>query len=167
MDYKINDTVLYGADGVCRIAEISELPIGKEKIKYYILRPVYAENSKIMVPVANEKLVARMKPVLTREEISVVLENATDLSISWTEDDAERREKFKEILEYGKTAERLQVLKLLYIKRSEREKNGKKLRVTDERILKEIEKALFDELALALDVKRDGVRDYLIDKLGL
>lgn len=167
MDYKINDTVLYGADGVCRVAEITEFPIGKEKIKYYILRPVYDENSKIMVPVANAKLVARMKPVLSKEEICVVLDNATDLSIEWKEDDAQRREEFKAILEYGKTAERLQVLKLLYIQRSERDKCGKKLRVTDERILKEIEKALFDELALALGINRNGVRDYLIEKLGL
>ena len=40
MEYQINDTVMYGADGVCIISEITERKIGTEIHKYYILKPV-------------------------------------------------------------------------------------------------------------------------------
>ena len=65
MEYQINDTVMYGADGVCIISEITERKIGTEIHKYYILKPVYDNKSTIMVPFANEHLVGKMKELLT------------------------------------------------------------------------------------------------------
>ena len=76
MEYQINDTVMYGADGVCIISDITERKIGTEIHKYYILKPVYDTKSTIMVPFANEHLVGKMKELLNGDEIRLALETA-------------------------------------------------------------------------------------------
>ncbi len=52
MAYEVNDTVLYGIHGVCRIADIEE----EKGAEYYVLRPVYDEKAKVFVPKGNERL---------------------------------------------------------------------------------------------------------------
>ena len=40
--FQINDTVVYGAQGVCRIEEISKREMAGKAMEYYVLKPVYA-----------------------------------------------------------------------------------------------------------------------------
>lgn len=167
MDFKLNDTVLYGADGVCRISEITEIPIGNEKAEYYVLRPVYDEASKIMIPVKNEKLVARIKHVLSKEDICSAFDKAAEKEYIWEENDTKRKEVFKNTLEYGEISEKLRLLCLLYSKRSEKEKSGKKMHIADERILKELEKVLFEELSLGLGMRRTEVKEFVKQRLNI
>ena len=72
--FQRGETVLYGSEGVCRIAEIQEMKIGRTKAEYYVLKPVYRESATIYVPVDNPTLVARMKHVLSQQEIDRLLE---------------------------------------------------------------------------------------------
>ena len=38
--FQINDTVVYGAQGVCRIEEISKREMAGKAMEYYVLKPV-------------------------------------------------------------------------------------------------------------------------------
>ena len=48
--YAIGQTVLYGANGVCSISEITTRKIGKEAIEYYVLKPMGMQASTVYVP---------------------------------------------------------------------------------------------------------------------
>lgn len=167
MNYSIGDTVLYGSDGVCKIDGISEKKIGRESISYYILKPIYDEKLTIYVPVQNKKLLDKMKHILSEQEIYAVINEAKDSPAKWQNDDTARKEHFKEIIDSGCISDIIKLIHLLYLRKRELIACGKKLRVTDEIILKECEKILFDEFALVLKLKRNQVQTFLTEKLGI
>ena len=53
--YQIGDVVVFGAEGLCRIEDITEKKFGKEIIQYYVLKQLMRGNSVNYVPVNNEK----------------------------------------------------------------------------------------------------------------
>jgi hypothetical protein len=48
--FGINDTVVYGTEGICVIVDITEKIFDSNTQQYYVLRPVYNKSSLIMVP---------------------------------------------------------------------------------------------------------------------
>ncbi len=48
--FKVNDKVVYGTHGVCKIAEITNKTVGKCTMNYYVLKPIYQENQTLYVP---------------------------------------------------------------------------------------------------------------------
>lgn len=167
MDYKINDTVLYGSDGVCRITEITERKIGTETLEYYILKPLYDEKSTIFVPAKNQLLLGKMQRILSEDEVMSALDIAINTNLKWITNDTERNDNFRGIINSGVFADIIGMVKMLYIHREKQASCGKKLRVSDERFLKEAEKIVFDELALVLGINRNAARQFLEEKLGL
>ena len=65
--YHVEDAVLYGSDGICRISEIVTRDFGGAPVEYYVLKPIRQEASTIYVPVNNEALVHKMRHVLPEE----------------------------------------------------------------------------------------------------
>ena len=43
----INDTILYGSEGVCTVVDIVERDFGGKAMQYYVLKPVYNNSSTI------------------------------------------------------------------------------------------------------------------------
>ena len=54
--FKVDDTILYGTEGVCKVKEITSKKFGDYVNDYYVLEPVYARNSILYVPIKNKKL---------------------------------------------------------------------------------------------------------------
>ena len=127
MEYQINDTVMYGADGVCIISEITERKIGTEIHKYYILKPVYDNKSTIMVPFANEHLVGKMKELLNGDEIRLALETAQKAEFDNVEDDSLQKEAFHNAIDNSDLLGLLRLTKALYERRKIQEEKGKRL----------------------------------------
>ena len=109
--YAIGQTVLYGANGVCRISEITTRKIGKEAIEYYVLKPMGMQASTVYVPTKNEELVGRMRAVGTAEEVRALL--AADSSLSWVDNNAERFEFFHAVLSRGECGELMAMMRLM------------------------------------------------------
>ena len=75
--YGIGDKVVYGALGVMEIVDISNQTIGDVTREYYVMKEYSSLSSSLTyVPLANEELVAQMKPLLTKEEIIDVIKTA-------------------------------------------------------------------------------------------
>lgn len=53
--FKINDYVVYGSNGVCKVTDIEQVTLRNEELEYYILSPVYNEKMTIKTPVNNQK----------------------------------------------------------------------------------------------------------------
>lgn len=166
MNYKIDDIVLYGTDGVCRISDVTERKIGGDTLKYLILMPVYNSSSTIFVPLANEKLLGKMRMIPSEKDLVETIERASNADVDWIENDLRRKEEFHQILDNGDTYSLVCLLKSIYKHQSERMSEGKKLHVVDERIMKEAEKVLCDEASYSLGINRSCVGSYIREKLG-
>ena len=83
--YPINDTVFYGSEGVCRIVDIVKRRFQGQTEEYYVLQPVYNENSTIYVPIRNEALIGKMRrslfPTHRRSGMRTKMRDATATGI--------------------------------------------------------------------------------------
>ena len=54
----------------------------------------------------------------------------------------------------------------LYLNKRKRESDGKKMYVSDERIMKEAEKLIYEEFAAVLNIKPGQVVEYIVNKMA-
>lgn len=163
--YNVNDTVMYGKQGVCIIKEIVNENFSGKSMDYYSLQPAYSDNTVIYVPVENEELVRKMKKVLTAKEIDNLIKDVKSMEPVWYDNEKERREKYNNIVEKGDRKETLRLINTLYINKQEREADGKKMYVSDEKVMKEAEKLIYEEFAAVLHIKPDDVVEYIVNKI--
>ncbi len=162
--YSVNDTILYGSQ-ICRIEENAKRDFGGSLKEYYVLKPVYNDTSTIYVPVNNEKLTGKMRRILSANEIYDLIRSMPDADSEWVENEAERKEKYKEILASGDREAIIRMIKALYHHQDVRQAQGRKLHVSDERFLKEAERTLYDEFALVLNISQDQVLPFILDQI--
>ena len=163
--FQVNDMIVYGAHGVCRIAEIEERDFNGSSIEYYILKPVYDEKATIFVPVLNDRLTAKMQRVLSKDEIEALIESMPNEDTLWIENEMQRKERYKEIVSRGDRTELVGMIKALYLHQQKQLAKGRKLHSADERLLREAEKMLYDEIAMVLHIKPDQVVSYISRQL--
>lgn len=68
--FKVNDYVMYGSTGVCKIIDISKekhISINSEETDYYVLHPVFNYNIVIKIAVNNPN--APIRAILTKDEV--------------------------------------------------------------------------------------------------
>lgn len=164
--FNINDNVVYGSQGVCTIVEITEKPFLNQKLKYYVLRPAYQKDSKVFVPVDNEKLTQKMRRVLSATEIKELLSQLPDEDTLWIENENERKQKFQEILKEGDRTKLVMLIKALSLHQQEQKDKGKKLHNCDEIFLKEAEKLLYNEFALVLQIEPCQVLPFILEQIN-
>ena len=158
---RLGETVLYGTEGVCKVAEVCKMKVGHKKEEYYVLKPVHREGATVFVPVNNEALLAKIRPLLTKDEIDEMIDGINREERSWTEDAAERKAEFQGILTGGDRRELLGMIRLLYLRREMLQEKGKRLRTNDEQMLRDAEKLLNDEFALVLGISQREVPEYI------
>lgn len=163
--YHVEDAVLYGSDGICRIAEIVTKDFGGAPTEYYVLKPIRQEASTIYVPVKNEALVQKMRHVLPEEKILELIEGMPDEKVHWIENDEERKTAYREILSTGDRSGLIRMIKSLYLHEKEMKGNGKHLRAADERFFKEAERMLYDEFALVLGIEPEQVLAFIQERI--
>jgi CarD family transcriptional regulator len=59
----------------------------------------------------------------------------------------------------------IRIIKTLYQKKMTRLAEGKKVTTGDEKYLRQAEENLYGELAVALGINRDEVKDYIINRV--
>lgn len=165
--FQVNDTVSYSTQGVCKIVAIEKLKLTGKLEGYYVLKPIYQEGSKIYVPVSNERLTSKMRRVLSREEITELIKIMPDSEAAWISNDAERHEKYQAILSSGDRHQIAALIKTLYLKQNEKKQSGKRLRQSDEQILKRAQSILYEEFALVLNIKPEQVIPFLHEQIGI
>ena len=91
--------------------------------------------------------------------------SAAGESISWIDDPNERKQVFAQILSGGDRRRVLHLIRMLYVRRRELQKNGKHLRIADEQTLRDAEKLLNDEFAHVLHIPQQDVPDYIRSRM--
>ena len=163
--YQIDETVLYGVNGICTITDIEEKKIDKVIKKYYVLKPVYNKASTLYVPVDNEILLAKMRKILSKDEIFQLIDTINGEDLIWIDNEQERNRKYSEILKSGDRREIMKMIRSLYIHRQKIKDTGRKFHVADEKIMRAAESILHEEFAYVLDIKREQVTDFIVEHL--
>lgn len=160
--FSIGQTVLYGSNGVCVVDGVTEKQIGKNKLEYYVLKPVCAGTSTLFVPTANEQLVKKMRRVLTEDEANKILDHLPDCG-EWNDNKVERSEAFRNVISGGDCVELIRLIRLIHSHEKEQVAKGKRLHMSDERFLKEAEKMIGEEFSIVLHTGRDTVLEKILN----
>lgn len=163
---KLNETVLYGTTGCCIVDRIEDKRLGKEIKKYYVLKPIAQSTSTVFVPLDNERLLSKIRRLLSADEISTMIKCVINEPDIWLENDNERKLKFGEIISSGDRKACLVLIRSLRNRQNELSQKGKRLHISDERAMKEAQRLISDEFAFVLGLKPEEVGTLLKEKIG-
>jgi CarD family transcriptional regulator len=164
--FVVDDYIIYGNHGVCKVESVGTvfLPmVDKNKI-YYTLRPIYKNEAVVYAPVDNPQSVIR--PVLTRQEADKMIEEIPQLESVWIPNEKEREVQYKAALKTCDCRELIRIIKTLYERKMNRIRDGKKVTVVDERYFKQAEEQLYGELAFVMNMDRNQMGDYLVERIS-
>lgn len=159
--YKVNEIVSYSSQGICEITEICQREIAGIVMDYYVMKPVFDSRSTVFVPVSNEKLVSRMRRVMSPGEASELIETINDGEILWVDNDAERRDLYQSILTEGLPSRLAALLRTLILRKRTLETASRKLRSTDETCMRTAEKLIVRECSYALGEDQDSLTQLI------
>lgn len=162
--FKINDYIMYGTTGVCQVSDITKEAIGDFKLKeYYVLTPIYTNNTIIKVPIDNNKI--PMRKIMSKEDISNIIKVISNKDSLWVMDERKRGEAFKSILKSGECEELMTLVKSIYECKNNKNKIGTKVSKNDIEIMQMAEKLINEEFATILNISVDEVPSYILNNI--
>ncbi len=159
--YKIGDKFVYGISGACKIVDIKKEKFGSSEKTYYILSPFSDLKETIFVPVDNERLVSKMKKILSPEEMESLIKTIPSRKSVWIENVNLRHEKYRSIINKANREELITLLKTLHERRIELKRTGKNLSTNDERFLRQAQNIIHSEISLVLQIPPEEVVPYI------
>ena len=160
--FKLNDYVCYGATGVCQITETKKERISGVTKEYYVLKPVFNENSAVYVPMDNAALLEKMRPIVSATELKKILANAKDRHDEWIQNDFQRTEYFRETLKSGNRADIIEIIRMLGRRQKELLLRGKHLHVADERTRRDAQIPICSEIAFVKKITPDQALELIL-----
>lgn len=162
--YEINDLIMYGSEGVCRVEDICTPKmsgIDKNRV-YYVLKPLYKKEV-IYIPVDTKKF---MRPIITIDEVNQLIDGIPSARTNVCNERMKVLEdQYKAGLNSHECEDLIRMIKTVTLKRSESASKGKKLGRTDESYMKMAEDTLYGEFAQALKIPRESVKDYIEERI--
>ena len=169
MDYSKGEHVVYGSNGVCLIEDISSLSYpgdGAERT-YYTLRPLNSPSSTLYVPADNEQLCARIRRVLTPEQVESIVAGTKGDKMEWNDDRKQRIAGFRDLINRGDIRGIILMACCIYNKRISLRGLGKHLSDADEHMLRSAERMVDGELSWSLGIPESQVSSYIRGVLGI
>lgn len=163
--FEVNDMVVYGTHGVCKIEAVERKEFSGVSKEYYFLRPANDSTAAIYVPTQNEKLVGKLRKLLTEQEVYQLIETMPQKEIIWYQKENERKEEYKKLIEKGDHSELIGMIKAIYLQKQQRESEGKHLYISDERFFREAENLLYDEFQYVLNIKKEDLLALICSKI--
>jgi CarD family transcriptional regulator len=164
--YEIGDIVIYGGEGLCRIDSITEKKFDNKIISYYVLKNLLIEESVTYVPIDSGNGRSKMRAVLGKEEILELMKNIPEPTEDWIENPRERQRKFKDIIVYGDSKDLLNLMRTLQVHQEQQLDIGKKLHSADERIFKEAEKLIAEEIAYVFGIPKEESINLIMTEIA-
>ena len=156
--YKIGDLVVYKRD-VCRIIEYKEKYF-KDK-DYYSLNPIYDNSLKIDVPIDSTLL----RDVMSKEKAEDIINSIPSIDIIDVNDKMMENE-YKRLINEGGYEGLVSVIKTTYLRNNDRLNSKRKISEKDENYFNTAVKILYGELAVALDMDIEDIKDYIIKRVN-
>lgn len=164
--FQIGEIVIYGTSGACRINAVEKRELGDCVQECYVLKPVYDNSLTIRVPRNNEMLMAKMHPVITKDEVMDLIHEMPETENCYDADMNARKLFYSDTLKSGDHHSLLKMIKSIYCYKKERMANGKRLSGFDENAMREAENMLYTEFALALDIQPNQVVSFIQNEVS-
>ena len=163
--FKVNDVVVYGSQGVCEIIGIDERKMDGVSRTYFVLKPNDDKGATCYVPTWNEKALAKIRRVMTKQEVDALIDSMPNKSPTWIANEKDRKEAYKNILASRDQAAIISMVQALFSHKKEREAEGKRVHMSDEHFLKDAEQLLYSEWQYVLNVDKAGLMSYIFDRI--
>lgn len=163
--YQVGQKVIYGIHGVCRIAALEVKNLGREKKEYYCLEPVDQQGAVFYVPTGNQAAVAKMRPIISREEFEALIAQQKDREWSWIEDENQRKLHYRELITQNDRGALISTVGALYRHKRQQQENGRKFHICDENFLRDATRLLSAEFSLVLGISQSEVAAYMKEQL--
>lgn len=159
--YQIGDKVVYGIHGVCVVADQEERVIDRKKRVYLALEPVGQDGSRYLVPTCNEAAMAKLRPMLSAQELETLLQSQEVHEDGWIRDENQRKNAYRELIGSGDRVKLMQMVCTLYRHKAAQTAAGRKVHLCDDNFLRDAEKLLTGEFSIVLGMEPDQARQYL------
>ena len=164
--FQVNDVIIYGAQGVCKITGTEEKTVNGRKKTYFVLKPVGDQGATIFAPTDNELVLRKMRRLLTKDEIHQLIDSMPEENAVWVANENARKELYKSILAKGDHLELIKMIKAIYAQKVQREAEGKRLHMSDERFFKDAEQILYNEFQYVLNLgSKEELMNYILKRI--
>ena len=163
--FSIEDLVVYGIHGVCKIADVEEKNIDGKNVSYYVLVPEEHAGAKFYVPIHNTAAVAKLRPLLTKEALEALLHSDEVKHDAWIADESKRKQRYKELICSGDRAAIISMVRALHVQKDLQLAAGRKFHLCDENFLRDAEKLLSSEISRVLGMAQSEAIAHL--RIGL
>ena len=163
--YQAGDWVVYGIHGVCRVIGTEKQLVNRKRAQFLVLEPLSSVESRFYLPVDNPAAIGKLKPVLSREELSSLLDSEQIRQEKWIEEENLRKQVYRELVISGDRIALLCMLRSLYSYKDAQLAAGRKFHQADDNFLRDAEKLLASEIALVMEMRADEAREYLKTQL--
>lgn len=165
--YKIDDLVVNNKNLVCKITSVMHnVDFGLGPNDYFMLEPCFPTRGgsevKYYVPINSEGLCRR---ALNKNEIDELLKKVNNLDLLWILNPKVRKATFRQIYYKGDPLDALKIIKSYEVKKVELNSCGKDLSYSDNNLLNDIKRKLYNEFSLALGVEPSEVEAYIREKI--
>lgn len=149
--FKIDDFVVYGINGVCKVIDVCPSPFDKRDTRlFYVMQPLFGVgNSTIYTPADNEP--QRIRPLISRADAEALVSAPPAIETVQVEIEKKRRDAYHAVMQEGSPLSYLKILKSVKLRRIETSENKKHLPDVDVEYEAKAKKCLYGELAVALD----------------
>ncbi|MBQ6840049.1 MAG: hypothetical protein IJO45_05100 [Oscillospiraceae bacterium] len=159
--FQQGEQVVYGVHGVCRILEIEQRVVNRVKTDYYVLSPLEQTETRFYIPVHNQLAVAKLRPMLTRQQLDELLRSDSAELSAWIADENQRKQRYRELIGSGDRAALISMVRSLHKHKADQIASGKKFHQCDENFLRDAERMLRSEFSLVLGIPQGEVAVYI------
>ena len=149
--YQVGDRVVYGIHGVCRVIAHEKQMIDRKPVVYLVLEPVDYEGSRYLLPVHNEVAMAKLRELMSLEELQMLLLEKTD-SGDWVPEENRRKQYYRDLLSGNDPRRILAVIRGVLNHRQMLQESGKKVHQCDENFLHDAQRLIAGEIAAVMDI---------------
>lgn len=163
--YQIGSLMIYGIHGVCRVVRQETQVLDRKAVTYLVLEPVGQEGSRYMIPTHNDTAMAKLRPILTPQELEELICSREVRSGSWNRDENARKQSYRELIACGDPMKLMREVHTLYGHKKSQQEAGKKVHMADDNFLRDAERILSGEISVIMDFSPEEAKAYLRSSL--
>lgn len=163
--FRKGEYVVCGSKGVCMVEEIAKLSMpGVDHDKeYYVLKPIYASGTTVYIPV--DAGMGSMRKVLSAPEAKKLIRKIEDVAPISISNDKLLEQEYRGCMRTNLCEDWIRIIKTAYQRKIRRQEMGRKVTAVDAKYARIAEDSLYGELAVALNVPREKVADFIAEEI--
>lgn len=163
--YKVGDYVINSGNGICRIEDRMHLDMEgiDENQWFFLVVPVEEQATRLYIPV--EKIENKTRRVMNESEAWKLMDGVVQIDELEIPNDRMREQIYKQAVLSNDPIQLIRVIKTIFVRKKQREAEGKKNTVIDERYFKLAENNLYDELAFAIGRDKEEIPALIEERI--